>query len=223
MAGIFYCAGRSTLRNRHLSSMGTTFISGARSCAFGRQPFRAALVGLCLMLAALRAATAQPGDSLWQRLQHSTWVRQGAQQPEHLIYVITDANCPYCHDLWLSLQPYYRRGIQVRYLMVAVIASDSPGKAAAILEAPDRARALDQNEKQWARLPGDLGGGIPPLQRPKPGTLAALSTNEQLMHDLGVRGTPALVYRGADHAVHVVQSSADPARLESILSSAAPD
>jgi thiol:disulfide interchange protein DsbG len=150
-------------------------------------------------------------------------VRQGAQHPEHLIYVITDANCPYCHDLWLSLQPYYTRGIQVRYLMVAVIASDSRGKAAAILEAQDPSRALDRNERQWARLPGDLGGGIPALQSPKPETLAALRTNEQLMRELGARGTPALVYRSADHALHVVQSSADPARLESILSGATPD
>ena len=203
--------------------MGTAFILRARWCASGRRPFKAALAGLCLVLAALSAAAGQPGDSLWQRLQYSTWVRQGAQHPEHLIYVITDANCPYCHDLWLSLQPYYGRGIEVRYLMVGVISSDSPGKAAAILEAPDPSRALDQNEKQWQRLPDDLGGGIPPLPRPKPGTLAALSINQQLMRDLGARGTPALVYRSADHAVHVIQGGVDAARLESILSSAAPD
>lgn len=203
--------------------MGSAFISPRRSQRASRKSLRATLLGLCLLLCALGVTAAPPGDSPWQRLERATFVRQGAQHPEHLIYVITDANCPYCHDLWLSLQRHYTRGVQVRYLMVGVIASDSPGKAAAILEAPDPSRALDQNERQWARLPDDLGGGIPPLRRPKPETLAALRTNEQLMHELGARGTPALVYRSADHAVHVVQGGADPVQLESILSSATPD
>lgn len=179
----------------------------------------------CLALPALATAApaAPPGESLWLRLQRASWVRQGAEHPEHLIYVIMDANCPYCHDLWLSLQPHYRRGLEVRYLLVGIIASDSPGKAAAILESRDPSRALDRNERQWARLPDDLGGGIPPRKRPRPETLSAIRANEQLMHDLGAPGTPALIYRSADHVVHLVQSSADPAKLQSILSSAAPD
>lgn len=181
------------------------------------------MVSLALLALATTAPAAPPGESPWLRLQRATWVRQGAEHPEHLIYVITDANCPYCHDLWLSLQPHYRRGLEVRYLLVGIIASDSPGKAAAILEAPSPSRALDRNEKQWGRLPGDLGGGIPPLKSPRSETLAALRANEQLMHDLGASGTPALIYRSADHVVHLVQSAADPAKLESILSSAAPD
>jgi thiol:disulfide interchange protein DsbG len=83
--------------------------------------------------------------------------------------------------------------------------------------------ALDRNERQWARLPGDLGGGIPPLQRPKPATVAALRANEQFMHDLGLQGTPALMYRSGDHVMHAIQSASDPAKLKSIVSAAAPD
>lgn len=197
----------------------------ACSRAAFRPWLRAALAVVSLAVASLAATApaAPPGESLWLRLERADWVRQGAEHPEHLIYVITDANCPYCHDLWLSLQPHYRSGLEVRYLLVGIIASDSPGKAAAILESRDRSRALDQNERQWARLPGDLGGGIPPLKSPRPETLSALRANEQLMHDLGAPGTPALIYRTADHVVHLAQSTSDPAKLESILSSAAPD
>ncbi len=163
------------------------------------------------------------GDALWLRLERATWVMQGARRPEHLIYVITDANCPYCHDLWLSLQPFYARGLQVRYVMVGVISPDSPGKAAAIIEARNPSLALDRNERQWARLPDDLGGGIQPLPRPRPETLAALRANEQLMLDLGARGTPALIYRSGDHVTHLVQNASDPAKLRSIVSAATPD
>jgi protein-disulfide isomerase len=41
------------------------------------------------------------------------------------------------------------------------------------------------------------------------------------MTDLGVEGTPALIYRSADHAMHVVQSASDPAKLRSIVTAAA--
>jgi protein-disulfide isomerase len=43
------------------------------------------------------------------------------------------------------------------------------------------------------------------------------------MRDLGVQGTPALIYRSGDHAMHVIQSASDPAKLRSIVSAAAPD
>ena len=203
------------------------FITTSRACAPCREWLRAALVVLCLgampPFASAGPVVQSAGTTLWLRLQRTTWVMQGARRPEHLIYVITDANCPYCHDLWLSLQPLYTRGLQVRYVMVGIISSDSPGKAAAIIEARNPSLALDRNERQWARLPDDLGGGIPPLQRPKPATAAALRTNEQLMHDLGVQGTPALIYRSGDHVMHVIRSAPDPAKLKSIVSAAAPD
>ena len=201
-------------------------ISTARSSPPCREWLRAAWVVLCLGAMPLLASAGpdvSADTTLWLRLQRTTWVMQGAHRPEHLVYVITDANCPYCHDLWLSLQPLYSWGLQVRYVMVGIISSDSPGKAAAIIEARDPSVALDRNERQWARLPDDLGGGIPPLQRPKPATAAALKANEQLMHDLGVQGTPALIYRSGDHVMHVIRSAADPAKLKSIVSAAAPD
>lgn len=177
-----------------------------------------------IMLWASTEARVQPADSaLWSRLQRAAWVEQGDPHAQHLIYVVTDANCPFCHDLWFSLQPYYKRGLKVRFVMVGVISEDSSGKAAAILQAPNPSVALDQNEKGWAKLPNDLGGGIKPLANPAPGTLAAIKANERLMHDLGVQGTPALVYRGDDQAIHVLQSALSPGKLASVVATARPD
>jgi thiol:disulfide interchange protein DsbG len=189
------------------------------------KPLAAGLLGLCLAAAPSLAAgpVASPAaTALWQRLGHAAWVMQGSKRPAHLIYVVTDADCPYCHELWVSLQPFYASGLQVRYVMVGIVSGDSPGKAAAILEAADPSLALDQNEKNWARLPDDLGGGTPALRQPKSTTLAALRSNEVLMSDLGLAGTPGLIYRSADHALHVVQSASDPAKLRSIVAAAAP-
>src|ERR1700719_3421568 len=202
-------------------------ISAARSCPPCREWLRVAFMVLCLgampPFASAGPVVPSADTTLWLRVQRTTWVMQGARRPEHLIYVITDANCPYCHDLWLSLQPLYARGLQVRYVMVGIISSDSSGKAAAIIEARDPSAALDRNERQWSWLPDDLRGGSPPIPRPKPATAAALKANEQLMHDLGVQGTPALIYRSCDHVMYVIRSAADPAKLKSIVSAAAPD
>jgi thiol:disulfide interchange protein DsbG len=171
-------------------------------------------------LTSAQSGAPQADTALWSRVKHSTWVGQGDPHAQHVIYVVTDANCPFCHDLWLSLQPFYKRGLQVRYIMVGIISDDSPGKAAAILEASSPSVALDRNEKGWAQLPGDLGGGIKPLPNPAPGTLAALKANEQLMRDLGARGTPALVYRSADHVVHVTQRALSAEELSAIAATA---
>jgi protein-disulfide isomerase len=53
--------------------------------------------------------------------------------------------------------------------------------------------------------------------------MAALRANELLMHDLGVHGTPALIYRSADHVLHVLRSASDPAKLKTIVDAAAPN
>jgi thiol:disulfide interchange protein DsbG len=194
------------------------------SSAARQKLLAAGLLGLCLATTpslAVGPVASPAATALWQRLERAAWVMQGAKRPAHLIYVITDADCPYCHELWLSLQPFYASGLQVRYVMVGIVSRDSPGKAAAILEAPNPSLALDQNEKNWARLPDDLGGGIPALRKPKSTTLAALSSNKELMSDLGVEGTPGLIYRSADHAMHVMQSAPDPGKLRSIVAVAA--
>ncbi len=179
---------------------------------------------LAALLTAVSPSFSQMSSSkdaaLWDRLEHAPWVAEGSTHPQHILYVITDADCPFCHDLWLALRPLYRQGLQVRNVMVGVISDESPGKAAAILEAPVPAKALEQNELHWAQLPNDLGGGIAPLKNPKATTLAAIKGNEQLMHDVGIRGTPGLIYRSQDHEVHILQATPKGNALTAVVQAA---
>ncbi|HEV7165906.1 MAG TPA: thiol:disulfide interchange protein DsbG [Gammaproteobacteria bacterium] len=176
---------------------------------------------LTALLMLLVSATSYAAPPLWLKLRHTPSVGEGTKHPQHLFYVITDANCPYCHELWAELQPYYNQGLRVRYVMVGILADNSPGKAAAILEARHPAAALDRNERDWQRLPDDMGGGIPPLAKPKAKTLALLKSDEQLMHDLGVQGTPALIYIDSHGAMQIIQSVPDPTALAGIVHDAA--
>lgn len=147
---------------------------------------------------------------------------EGATHPHHLFYVVTDANCPYCNELWQKLRPFYGQGLQVRYVMVGILSDSSPGKAAAILEARPPAAALDKDEAGYGKLPDDLGGGMRPLAKPKPRTLAALKSNERLMVDLGAQGTPVLIYLDSKGEMRVIQSVPPETALPGIVRDAAP-
>ncbi len=190
---------------------------------FRAKQIRRLIVPVVLMWASLGSMASFAADPpLWQRLGHAAWVAEGARPARHLFYVVTDANCPYCNELWQKLRPLYGQGLQVRYVMVGILSDSSPGKAAAILEARDPAAMLDKDEAGYGKLPGDFGGGLRPLAKPKPGTLAALKSNERLMYDLGGQGTPMLIYRDPKGELRVIQSVPPVAALPGLVRDAAP-
>ena len=184
---------------------------------------RTACAALTLSLAAWApmgvAAPAQ--GTTPDTLQNATWFAEGAVHPKHVLYAVVDPNCPFCHDLWKAAQPLYKSGVQVRYLLVGILAANSPAKAAAILEARKPAAAWDINETHWQQLPDDLGGGIAPLAHPGAKALAAIRRNEALMHALGIQGTPAVIYVDSQGRVHVAQSAPDTARLQQMAAASA--
>src|SRR5689334_20235122 len=104
---------------------------------------RALVLGLLALLANISIAgtwIAPPAGSpvgLMQRLDRAKWIATGAKSSERVVYVFTDADCPYCNDLWKAMQTARAADVQIRYLMVAVIDADSKGKAAEILESKD--------------------------------------------------------------------------------------
>lgn len=152
-------------------------------------------------------------------LHQAHWVAEGSTHPRHVIYTFVDANCPYCHKLWIALQPYQRKGLQVRNIVVGVISASSPGKAAAILDARDPAAAWRENEKRWDSR-SDGGGGIAPLTNISSADRTAIANNETLMQEFGITGTPGLVYADADGEVHVVVGVPGKVQLGEIVQAA---
>lgn len=162
----------------------------------------------------------QPASLLWHSLQLSDWIAVGSTRPRHVVYFFTDPNCPYCHDLWLALRPYYVQGLQVRAVLVDIISDTSPGKAAAILQARNPQVALNKNEDDWGhRLDG--GGGIAPLLHPQPDILRALDAHAALMMQFGISGTPGLAFKDNRGELHVIAGLPKNATLTAIVHSAA--
>ena len=141
--------------------------------------------------AILQDLLAQPiSERAWAELEAASWVRDGQADAPRIVYTFTDPNCPYCNLFWEASRPWVEAGkVQLRHLLVGVIRPDSPGKAAAILEAPDQSAALQENEENYDH------GGIAPVESIADDSAAILDANQSLMSAMGFRGTPGIVVR----------------------------
>lgn len=161
----------------------------------------------------LQAATAPVlDDATWDALGKTRYIAEGATHPRRIVYVFTDTECPYCHKLWLATQPLLAGGdVQVRHILVAVIAPSSPFRAAAILGATDPAAAMRQHEQSFGH------SSVAPAKTLTPAIEAALAANGDLMEKLGVQGTPATVYRDADGTIRIAGGMLPEVQLKAIF------
>ncbi|PZR94713.1 MAG: thiol:disulfide interchange protein DsbG [Stutzerimonas stutzeri] len=163
--------------------------------------------------AALKQATSEPMQrEAWAALEAAAWVPDGKPDSERIVYAFTDANCPFCNELWRSARPWVEAGkVQIRHVMVGVIRADSAGKAAAIIEAADPGAALTQNEINHST------GGIAPLEHISPQTNAKLTNNVELMRRLGFSGTPGLVAKRSNGELTLQSGAPRGAALEALF------
>lgn len=165
--------------------------------------------------AALTEATVAPWTaSTWDALSKSHWVADGSDDAEHIIYMFTDPNCPFCHKFWQQARPWIEDGkVQIRHILVGVLTQSSPGKAAAILQADDPAQALNDHENAG---PDD---GISPLDSIPADIASGLERNVQLMEQLQVQGTPGIFYFDQNGALQIQRGAPLDKDLEQIFGS----
>jgi protein-disulfide isomerase len=140
-------------------------------------------------------------QTLFAQLEKTDVVQEGAKEAQSILYVFFDANCFYCHLTWKALQPYETAGLQVRWVPVAYQQPSSVGRAAAIMQAPDRATALRINEVGYNA--NQFDGGIEPMAKVSHTVAAQLQANTRLMGKFGAPGTPALVWRDGNGKVRL--------------------
>jgi thiol:disulfide interchange protein DsbG len=170
-----------------------------------RRSFPFAIAGAALVAFAASGADAKTPlerelPALFAALEKADAVVEGSASPKRILYIFFDANCWYCHLTWKALQPYEKAGLQVRWVPVAYQKDSSTTKAAAIMQAKDRVRALRENELGYK--PGSYDGGIAPA-KPTKALEAQLEANFELMDRFGVSGTPGLVWKDGKGRVQV--------------------
>jgi thiol:disulfide interchange protein DsbG len=138
-------------------------------------------------------------EQLFDTLEHSSYIKEGASDGNAIIYAFMDPDCAYCHYAWKAFQPYIKAGLQVRWLPIAFLKPTSAPRAAAILEAKEPARALAENEKNFRSKTED--GGITPIE-PSEKAMQQLDANKALLARLGGAGTPMIVWKDKGGKLH---------------------
>ncbi|HKK06385.1 MAG TPA: thiol:disulfide interchange protein DsbG [Gammaproteobacteria bacterium] len=137
----------------------------------------------------------------FKKLENTTYVTEGTQHdPKSVLYVFTDANCPYCHAAWKALRPYQEKGLQVRWVPVAVLRPSSVDKAVAILAAKDREAAFRRDMEHFGQRVAPATK-ITPAERTK--YKKVLNENVDLMSEFGINGTPGIVWRDAKGKISI--------------------
>lgn len=177
-----------------------------------RSNFLAALAFVGLL--AFPSAPWAQGDDAWKQLERSAWIADGRPEAARVVYVFTDPNCPFCAKLWADARPWVASGkVQLRHVIVGILTSTSPAKAAALLAAKDPVRALAAYEGMHAPAmakalaegarPRPLGDeGLTPMATIPPKIAEKLEANARLMSSFGLPATPGVVWRDAKGAIH---------------------
>jgi thiol:disulfide interchange protein DsbG len=156
-------------------------------------------------------------DVNWARLGASHWIASGVDTAPRKVYLFTDPNCPFCNRVWSDARPWVESGkVQLRHVMVGILSSTSPAKAAALLDSPDPVAALDAYERSvQVAATKTIDSGKP--QAIEAGELFArgpapraqwdvLQSNAALMTAFGIRATPGEVWRDVKGRVQVMEA-----------------
>lgn len=153
----------------------------------------------------------------WSQLEKSAAVVDGELSPEKIkgntIYAFFDANCIFCHYSWLALKPYMDAGLQVRWVMVGMLAPSSEAKAAALLQTQDPRQAMQQGHQRWESMGAKeafLEANVDEATRDQ------IKRNNALMTSMGLTGTPAFVYKDAQGKISVHSGMTPLAKLPEI-------
>lgn len=166
---------------------------------------------------AQNSPSAENNALLLQRLSHAHWVAQG--KGPHVLYMIFDPNCPYCHVVFDELQPLIKpMGATVRYVPVGYLTPSSLGKAAAMLEAKDPLAAITKNEREFNM---EHFGGLQEIL-PSSATEKALEKNLAILRATGQSIVPTLIYRSRRGKTVIIRGGLDTRDMRSVLRDIAP-
>lgn len=142
------------------------------------------------------------------------WIAEGDPNPQRIVYAFIDPNCPYCLRFWQEAHYLFDQGVQVRYVIVAVLGGTSRGKAGAILGAEDPAKALERNETGFS----NHEGGIEPLDTISEAIARQIEAHNRMMRRFDFNGTPGLVWKDASGNVQVSDGLPPPSELSHMFS-----
>ena len=149
---------------------------------------------------------------MWSQMENSTWIADGVKTAPKVIYLFSDANCPYCNVFWEQARPWVKSGkVQLRHIMVGVIREDSAAKAATLLADANPEVALQKHEQAGKSSTLKAMDTIPKDIKAK------LDANMKLMEDMGLSATPSIFYKDKDGNLQQQQGAPRPEVLAKMM------
>jgi thiol:disulfide interchange protein DsbG len=162
---------------------------------------------------AANSHTHSVAGKMLDQIHHATWISEG--NSPHVIYVIFDPNCPYCHRIYEETRDAVRQNtIQIRWIPVGILATTSYGKAISILDADDPLKAFYINENQYSISDG---GGIDEALDGSDKTTAALKNNAALLRLTGFDPVPSILFRARDDRPILIKGAPPKGNLKELL------
>ncbi len=159
---------------------------------------------------AVAADPQQQTEALLNDVSKAAWIAEG--KGPHVVYVFFDANCPYCHKLFLNTRNRVKQGkLQLRWIPTTTLTTTSRGKAAAMLGAKDPLKAFYQNENSYGN-----GGGVEE-DLASADVEKKLTINDDLLARTPSGYVPAMLFRADNGEATLIVGSAPQDKLDKIL------
>ena len=98
-------------------------------------------------------------DGFKKDIESAKVIIDGNEKNKKVIYAFIDPDCIYCHQLWENARPYVGE-TTIKWIPVSILSEESLGKAAAMLQAKDPSKMLEEHEKAFKET-----RGIAPLSK----------------------------------------------------------
>ena len=137
----------------------------------------------------------------------------GNMMAARTVYVLFDAQCPHCAELWRASKPVLGQ-IRMVWIPIRLIADISAQQGAMILSAADPAAEMDRHEQ--ARSAG--GKGLQPMGELPKELMDKVRANTDLWVAIGGGAVPYLVYRNPSNgAGSAYEGATDTEGLKKLL------
>jgi len=124
----------------------------------------------------------------------TAWIQEGNKNAKHLIYVVADPNCIYCHKLYQQTRAQVKSGdLAIRWIWVGFLKPSSKDIALSILSAKDPIKAMDMDEANFNDQ--NEQGGLTVNKKPSKEAEAKFDKNMAFMNKYQFPGTPVIIYK----------------------------
>jgi len=165
------------------------------------------LAGIALILVLVPPVHAQQTDdeAIWQTLEESNWVQDGADDAETIIYTFTDPNCPYCDQFREQAAPGSKRAGSS-----SATSWWASSKGAVLRKLPPSWGVRDPEGRLADNRKAYEDGGIQPVAAIVKKAEGQVRDNNLLMRDLGARATLTTIYWDDQGALAAKQGAPGP-------------